>query len=88
MSDTETTNTPEVSNTQKRLFERGDVELLTIKLSDAVLNPGHVPDKLYEYAFKKYLKDNGLEKEVNTPQDLATYNLLNKLDEEPADPRG
>ena len=80
---TETTTATEVSNTQKRLFEKGDVELLTIKLSDAVLNPGHVPEKLYEYAFKKYLKDNGLEKEVSTPQDLATYNLLNKLDSKP-----
>lgn len=82
MSDTPETNT-EVSATQKRLFEKGDCELLTIKLSDIVLNPGHVPEKLYDYAFKKYLKDNGLENEVATPQDLATYNVLNKLDAKP-----
>ena len=78
MSDTPDTPT-ELSNTQKRLFEKGDCELLTIKLSDLALNPGHVPDKLYEYAFKKYLKDNHLEAEVSTPQDLATFNVLNKL---------
>ena len=82
MSDTPETNT-EVSATQKRLTKKGDCELLTIKLSDIVLNTGHVPEKLYDYAFKKYLKDNGLENEVATPQDLATYNVLNKLDAKP-----
>ena len=84
MSDTPDTTT-ELSNTQKRLFEKGDCELLTIKLSDVALNPGHVPDKLYEYAFKKYVKDHGLEGEVSTPQDLATYNLLNRLAEIPTE---
>ena len=81
--DTTATATETISNTRKRLFELGDCELLTIKLSDLVLNSGHVPGKLYEYAFKLYLKNNGLENECTTPDELATHNLIAKLDSKP-----
>lgn len=70
--------TTEVSPVLAKLYEKGDIELLTIRLSDATTNK--IPEKLYEWVFHKYLKDNGIEKEVSTPQELATYVVLKRLE--------
>lgn len=67
-----------VSAMEKKMLEKADFELLSIKLSD--LGSSKVPGKLYEYAFKKYLKDNGLDNEITTPQELAMYFLMKKLE--------
>ena len=77
MSDTENTE-PQVTAMEKKMLEKADFELLSIKLSD--LGSARVPGKLYEYAFKKYLKDNGLDKEITTPQELAMHIIMQKLD--------
>ena len=79
MSDTTDTNTP--STMERKLMDKVDFELFSIKLSD--FGTENVPGKLYEYAFKKYVKDNGLENEVTTPQELAMYLLMKWVDETP-----
>ena len=79
MSDTTDTTTP--STMERKLMEKVDFELFSIKLSD--FGTDNVPGKLYEYAFKKYVKDNGLENEVTTPQELAMYLLMKRVDETP-----
>lgn len=79
MSDTTETATP--SAMERKLMEKVDFELFSIKLSD--FGTDNVPGKLYEYAFKKYVKDNGLENEVTTPQELAMYLLMKRVDETP-----
>lgn len=79
MSDTTDTNTP--STMERKLMDKVDFELFSIKLSD--FGTENVPGKLYEYAFKKYVKDNGLENEVTTPQELAMYLLMKRVDETP-----
>ncbi len=79
MSDTTDTNTP--STMERKLMDKVDFELFSIKLSD--FGTENVPGKLYEYAFKKYVKDNGLESEVTTPQELAMYLLMKRVDETP-----
>lgn len=79
MSDTTETATP--STMERKLMEKVDFELFSIKLSD--FGTDNVPGKLYEYAFKKYVKDNGLENEVTTPQELAMYLLMKRVDETP-----
>lgn len=80
MSDT-TTETATPSTMERKLMEKVDFELFSIKLSD--FGTDNVPGKLYEYAFKKYVKDNGLENEVTTPQELAMYLLMKRVDETP-----
>lgn len=75
MNDTEV-NSPTAM--ERKLMDKVDLELLSIHLSD--LGSDKVPGKLYEYAFKKYLKDSGLESEISTPQELAMYLLMKKLD--------
>ncbi len=79
MSDITETAIP--SAMERKLMEKVDFELFTIKLSD--FGTDNVPGKLYEYAFKKYLKDNGLDGEVTTPQELAMYLLMKRVDETP-----
>lgn len=79
MSDTTDTTAP--STMERKLMEKVDFELFSIKLSD--FGTDNVPGKLYEYAFKKYVKDNGLENEVTTPQELAMYLLMKRVDETP-----
>lgn len=77
MADTEQESTT-VTAMEKKMLEKADFELLAIKLSD--LGSTKVPGKLYEYAFKKYLKDNDLDKEITTPQELAMHIIMQKLD--------
>lgn len=82
MSNIDTTDiitTP--SAIERKLMEKVDFELFTIKLSD--FGTDNVPEKLYEYAFKKYIKDNHLEPEISTPQELAMYLLMKRVDETP-----
>ena len=80
MSDTtDTTETATPSAMERKLMEKVDFDLFTIKLSD--FGTENVPGKLYEYAFKKYLKDNHLEPEISTPQELAMYLLMKRVDE-------
>lgn len=79
MSDTTDTTAP--SAMERKLMQKVDFELFSIKLSD--FGTENVPGKLYEYAFKKYVKDNGLENEVATPQELAMYLLMKRVDETP-----
>lgn len=77
MSD-ESTEKVQYSNMDKQLMARYNLPLLEIKLADVYSD--HIPAKLYEYAFKKYVKDNKLEDKIESPRDLAIYLALDQAD--------